>query len=176
MEKKLKLKVNEAKSRVDRVSERKFLGFSFTKEVACRIKIAPQAMERVKKKLRSMTSRTQSINMNERLRRINDYMRGWLAYFHIVETPSSIEQLEQRLRRRLRQCRLREWKLSKTKLRELRALKLDSDRAAEIAYSSKGSWRLSMTPQLHRAMGIVYWKSQGMMDVMGHYNKLRSAT
>jgi hypothetical protein len=175
IERHLKLKVNRLKSAVDQVRKRTFLGFSFTGEEVSRVRIAPQSMERVKKKIREMTSRTRSMKMEERLRRINEYMRGWLAYFHVAETPSLVRDLEQRIRRRLRQCVLRQWKLSKTKLRKLKSLGLNADRAAEIAYSSKGSWRLSLTSQLHKAMPDSYWKSYGLMSCVAHYNNLRAA-
>ena len=178
IEKRLKLKVNEVKSAVGRVSKRKFLGFSFIRKKEnreSRIRIAPQSMERVKKKIRELTSRTRSMRMQERTRRISEYMRGWLAYFHIAETPSTIADLEKWIRRRLRQCLLRQWKLSQTKLRKLKGLGLNGDRAAEIAFSSKGSWKLSLTPQLHQVMSVSYWRSYGLMDLQSHYNKLRVA-
>jgi group II intron reverse transcriptase/maturase len=177
IEKRLKLRVNENKSAVDQVSKRKFLGFSFIRKKdnrESRIRIAPQSMERVKKKIREMTSRTRSMRMQERTRRVSEYMRGWLAYFHIAETPSTITDLEKWIRRRLRQCLLRQWKLSKTKLRKLKGLGLSGDRAAKIAFSSKGSWRLSLTPQLHQVMPVSYWRSYGLMDLQSHYNKLRA--
>src|SRR3979411_1378670 len=49
---KLKLKVNEAKSAVARPQERKFLGFSFTAGPDIKRKIAPKSLERVKQRMR----------------------------------------------------------------------------------------------------------------------------
>lgn len=60
----LKLKVNEAKSAVARSQERKFLGFSFTGgKDPNRRKIASQALEKFKKRIRQMTNRHHSLNL-----------------------------------------------------------------------------------------------------------------
>ena len=48
---KLKLKVNEAKSAVARPQERKFLGFSFTEGPTIRRRIAPKALQRLKQRI-----------------------------------------------------------------------------------------------------------------------------
>ncbi len=61
LEKKLKLKVNLKKSKVERASKVKFLGFSFFKrngEVL--IRIANRSKERFGEKLRRLTKRTRS--------------------------------------------------------------------------------------------------------------------
>src|SRR4029453_1382197 len=55
--KKLKLKVNEEKSAVEKPQERKFLGFSFTKWGKLRRVIAPKAIERFKGRVREITRR-----------------------------------------------------------------------------------------------------------------------
>ena len=44
--KRLKLKINKAKSAVDRPAKRKFLGFSFTSGTRPRRRIAPQSLAR----------------------------------------------------------------------------------------------------------------------------------
>ena len=54
---KLKLRVNEKKSAVGRPHERKFLGFSFTREEKPRRTIAPKSIQRAKNRLRELTRR-----------------------------------------------------------------------------------------------------------------------
>ena len=93
LEKRLRLKVNEAKSAVDRPWKRKFLGFSFLAGKQIRIRLAPQSVERLKVKLRKFTSRTWSIAMPERVKVLNKYLTGWVGYFALAETPSVFESL-----------------------------------------------------------------------------------
>src|SRR5438034_8534416 len=57
LEKRLKLKVNIAKSAVAKPSVRKFLGFSFTSGRGPRRRIAPQAIARFKARVRELTRR-----------------------------------------------------------------------------------------------------------------------
>ena len=76
LEKKLRLKVNEGKSAVDRPWKRKFLGFSFYKQKAIKVRIAPKSLKRLKDKIREITNPTWSISMNERIQRLNQYLTG----------------------------------------------------------------------------------------------------
>ncbi|GGK36851.1 hypothetical protein GCM10010965_32210 [Caldalkalibacillus thermarum] len=77
LEKKLKLKVNEEKSAVDRPWRRKFLGFSFTKQREARIRLASKSIQRFKNKIRQLTNPNWSISMEELVRtRMLDGVRG----------------------------------------------------------------------------------------------------
>lgn len=58
LERRLKLKVNEAKSAVDRPPNRKFLGFTFTRGRAARRKVSEKSLLVFKTKVRELTSRT----------------------------------------------------------------------------------------------------------------------
>ena len=54
----LKLKVNESKSAVDRPSRRKFLGFTIAEGAKPQRRIAPKALKRFREKVRELTRRT----------------------------------------------------------------------------------------------------------------------
>ena len=103
---KLKLKVNESKSAVARPWERKFLGFSFTREEQPRRKIAPKAVQRFKERVRKLTSRTRGMSIEVMAKELARYLRGWLGYFGKCQTPSMLDRLEQWLRRRFALCNL----------------------------------------------------------------------
>jgi RNA-directed DNA polymerase len=60
--KRLRLKVNEAKSAVARPEERKFLGFSISNDGGER-RIAPKALDKFKTQIRDMTGRTRGIEL-----------------------------------------------------------------------------------------------------------------
>src|SRR5262249_14531747 len=73
--KRLKLKVNKAKSAVAKPSVRKFLGFSFTggKE-SPRRRIAPQAGARFKTKVRELTRRTRGRSLTQIIKELSTYL------------------------------------------------------------------------------------------------------
>jgi len=81
LEKKLKLKVNPKKSKVERATRAKFLGFSFWKRKGeVFIRIANRTRERFEEKIRHLTKRTRSGEMEELIRQINRYLIGWMGY------------------------------------------------------------------------------------------------
>src|ERR1700674_495447 len=84
----LKLKVNEAKSAVARPQERKFLGFSFSYNREPKRRIAPKALLRCKQKIRELTRRTRGISVEQMTKELAAYLRGWKSYFGFCQTPS----------------------------------------------------------------------------------------
>ena len=171
----LSLRVNEAKSAVDRPWKRKFLGFSmYQTKGETRIRLAPQSIERVREKIRVFTARSNGHGLKERIRAINSYLGGWVGYYALAETPSVFEKIEGWLRRRLRMCLLKQWKRSRTRLRELRALKLPEWVCLEFAMSRKGYWRMAGGP-LNRAMDTAYWRVQGLKSLAERYHEIRQS-
>jgi len=174
LESRLRLKVNEAKSAVDRPWMRKFLGFSLMARDR-RIRIAPQSLQKVKDKIRNLTQRSAAVSMSERLRQLNEYLGGWAGYFALTELPSEFRELDQWLRRRLRMCQWHQWKLPSTRARELRALGLTEHEVLQGAGSHRGPWRTSSTPSLHKALSNAYWRSHGIVPLVERYDRIRKA-
>jgi group II intron reverse transcriptase/maturase len=102
VEGKLKLKVNWDKGSVDRPWNRKFLGFSFLSNKQATIRLAPKTILRFKEKIRELTNRSQSISMEERISKLNRYLKVWIGYFRIASAKSHCERFDQWIRRRLR--------------------------------------------------------------------------
>ena len=89
LEKKLKLKVNPKKSKVDRAVRVKFLGFSFYKRKGeVLIRVAARSLERFRGKLRRLTKRTRSGKLENIIQEINQYTMGWMGYYRQAKTPS----------------------------------------------------------------------------------------
>ncbi|GIM46173.1 hypothetical protein DNHGIG_17220 [Collibacillus ludicampi] len=78
--------------------------------------------------------------------------------------------------RRLRMCLLKQWKEPKTRRRNLIALGIPEEQAVLISGSRKGYWRLSRTPQLNKALGLTYWRKQGLTSLVDRLDILRSTT
>ncbi|WP_198592026.1 group II intron reverse transcriptase/maturase [Kyrpidia spormannii] len=176
LQERLKLKLNEQKSTVDRPWKLKFLGFSMYKPKAgeIRIRLARQSIDRVKTKIRTLTARNTPIAMEERIRRLNTYLGGWIGYFALAETPSIFEEIDGWIRRRLRMCLWKQWKRVRTRYRELRALGLPEWVVHPFANARKGPWRMAHGP-MNRALGNAYWQAQGLMSLTERYRRLRQA-
>lgn len=165
LEKRLKLKVNKAKSAVAKPSVRKFLGFSFTGGTAPRRRIAPQALARFKAKVRELTRRTRGRSLAQIVKELSVYLIGWRGYFGFCQTPSILRDLDQWLRRRLRAIAWKQWKRGITRFAELRRRGVGRDRAAQTAGSPHGPWRLANSPALTIAMPIAFFSSLGLASV-----------
>lgn len=170
----LKLQVNEAKSAVDRATERPFLGFAFLGGEAAKLRLDPESLRRVRATIRTLTKRSQSIAMAERISRLNGYLVGWVAYFALAETPSTFAELDGWLRRRLRQCRWKEWKWGHTRTRNLLRLGLGA-RTAKAGFSRKGSWRMAGSPILSQTLDRRYWQDEGLVSIAERYAMFRHA-
>jgi len=159
---KLKLKVNEEKSAVDRPYRRKFLGFSFTSERGPRRRIAPKALARFKMRIRELTRRTRGVSIEQMAEELARYLRGWNGYFGRCQTPSVLEGLERWLRRRLRLVMWKQWKRGRVRFAELRKRGVSKDLSACTAGSAHGPWRLAHSPALEIALPNAYFASLGI--------------
>ena len=106
----LKLKVNTAKSAVGDVGERSFLGFSFTRGEVPRRRIAPKALDRLRKRVRELTRRTRGVRFRQLITELSRYLQGWRAYYGYCETPSVLRSMDGWIRRRLRAYLWHQWK------------------------------------------------------------------
>jgi RNA-directed DNA polymerase len=144
--KRLKLKVNKAKSAVAKPSARKFLGFSFTSEQSPRRRIAPQAVARFKSRVRELTRRTCGQSLAQIVKELSIYLVGWRTYFGFCQTPSVPRALDEWTRRRLRAIAWIQWKYGRARFAELRRRGVGRDLAAQTAGSPHGPWRLANSP------------------------------
>ena len=162
LEKKLKPKVNRAKSAVGRPGERKFLGFTFTFNREPKRRLAPQSLKRFKLRIRELTRAGRHLSPAQLVHRLSLYLTGWRGYFGFCETPSVLDQLDAWLRRRLRMVFWRQWRRGRTRFVELRHRGVNHDLAAKTAGSAHGPWRLSRSPALCFALPNVYLISLGL--------------
>jgi RNA-directed DNA polymerase len=162
LEKKLKLKVNGAKSAVARPEERKFLGFTFTFNEKPKRRIAPQSLKRFKLRIRELIRTGRHLAPAHLVNRLRLYLSGWRSYFGFCETPSVLRKLDSWLRRRLRTVFWRHWKRGRTRFAELCKRGVGRDLAAQTAGSAHGPWHLSRSPALSYALPNAYFISLGL--------------
>ena len=171
---KLRLKVNLQKSAVDISDNRKFLGFNlYHSHEGVRIRIAPQAIKRFKIKIRQITSRSNGQNIIKRILRLNLYLRGWIQYFSLSDTPYNLQRLEGWIRRRLRMCLWKQWKRIRTKYRNLIKLGLPNWAALSLVNTRKAYWHIA-GDSLNSALPNAYWANLGLMSLTNRYCEIRS--
>jgi len=168
---KLKLKVNEEKSTVARVWERKFLGYSFWVAPGKLVKrrVAPKALEGFKDRVREITSRNGGRALEKVVEALRSYLLGWKAYFRLADTPGVFHDLDQWIARRLRMVQLKQWKRGTTIFRELqrRGVPMRVDRFRAAAHGRRW-WRIAGHGAMNTAMPTKYLVGLGLPKLAPH--------
>ena len=162
LEQRLKLRVNTDKSRVCSTNDCEFLGFTFR---GTKIRWLQRAFDEFKRRVRRLTGRSWRVSMAYRIKKLNQYLQGWMAYFGISEYYRPFEKIDSWIRRRIRMCFWKQWRYSRTKVRELRRLGTRLDTAIVTAISRKGPWRLSRTLATQTGMTNQWLNQLGLLNV-----------
>ncbi|MFL5744788.1 MAG: group II intron reverse transcriptase/maturase, partial [Niastella sp.] len=116
IENKLLLKVNRDKSAVVDIKKAKFLGYSFYKmKGEGRLRIHPKSVEKMRNKIRELTSRSNGWGNARRKEALKQYIRGWVQYFKLADMKRLLSDTDEWYRRRLRMVIWKQWKRISTK-------------------------------------------------------------
>jgi RNA-directed DNA polymerase len=162
LERNLKLKVNQDKSRVSSTDNTNFLGFTFK---GTKIRWSDKAFREFKRRVKRLTGRSWFVSMEYRYKKLSQYICGWMNYFGISEYYRPIPEIDHWLRRRMRMCYWKQWRLPRTKIRNLRKLGTSLKPALDVGLSRKGPWRLARTLATQTGMTNKWLKEQGLVSV-----------
>ncbi len=176
LEKKLKLKVNEEKSRavsVYAIRNFKFLGFALGRNKnGVFIRVHTKSLKKAKQKLKELTSRSQGRNVRTVMHKVKVYMQGWLGYFGIASMKSTMVDWNGWLRRRIRMYIWKQWKKPRTRVRNLAILGIPKDYAYMWGNTRLGYWRIAGTAVLTRSITNERLAQAGYFDISQKYESL----
>lgn len=167
---KLKLKVNESKSKVCRGHELNFLGHSILKKG--QIGLSKQSEQRLKEKIREITRRNKGISLEAMLKELRTKLQGWLYYFRYATMLKKMETIDGWIRRRLKCFRLKQCKRVIGIVRWLRKLGVEATLSWRTALSGKGWWRISNSPALNIGMNKMWFARAGYYSLSENYQLL----
>ena len=153
VEKELHLTVNREKTEVGYIRGMKYLGhsFYFTKG-KCRLCVHKKTKDKFKRKVKSLTGRSNGMGYARRKEVLWQTFRGWLEYFKYADMKTMLKQLDQWYRRRLRMCIWKCWRKVKTRFANLQKCGIPRGKAWEWANTRKGYWHISDSYILARAL------------------------
>ena len=125
IEKKLGLKVNMTKTKVTRPSNLKYLGFGFwkdSKDGQWKARPHQDSVARFKRKLKNLTDRSWSISMDDRIKKLNAVIRGWINYYRMGSMKQALIRIDKHLRNRMRIVIWKQWKKNEKRYWGLRKL------------------------------------------------------
>ena len=152
LERKLHLEVNQTKTSICRPMKFVLLGHSFVptykkgERGKFRLSIAKKSWQRLKGKIKIITRKTTPIPLPDRIKKLNELMRGWVNYFKYATGYQKLKDLDAWVRCRLRYCIWKAWKKPKRRLRAFRQLGVEESWARRFAYSRKGGWFIASSP------------------------------
>ena len=160
--KKLKLKVNQDKSRVSSTDDTNFLGFTFK---GTKIRWSDEAFREFKRRVKRLTGRSWFVSTEYRYEKLSQYIRGWMNYFGISEYYRPIPEIDHWLRRRIRMCYWKQWRYVRTKVRNLLKIGTHRNVAIPMCLSRKGPWKCARTLATQTGMTIQWLNDQGLVSV-----------
>ena len=176
LEGKLKLKVNQEKSRVVSVfaiRNFKFLGFTLGKNgKGIYVRVHGKSWKKMKSKLKELSSRRSVQSIRPSLEKIKEFMRGWLNYYGIADMKKRIEDLNAWLYHRIRMCIWKQWKKPRTKVRNLLKMGVPKDLAWQAGNSRRGNWFTTHTVAVNMAMTKERLIRSGFCDLATAYQSV----
>lgn len=172
LEGKLKLKVNEEKTSIRKLSQTKYLGYGFYHNNGTQLKVHKESLKKLTAKLKAVTSRSNALGYRQRRIKINQIIRGWIQYFKLANMRNHLQKLDEWLRRRIRMCAWKSWKKIKTKFTNLVKLGTTKYQAWQWANTRKSYWRIAKSPVLNRALNNKRIAERGYISLVSYYNKV----
>ncbi|MFB0524290.1 MAG: group II intron reverse transcriptase/maturase [Phycisphaerae bacterium] len=168
----LKLKVNQAKSAVARPWNRTFLGYSMTFHKQPRLKVASASVKRLKCKLRDLFRAGRGRNLARLIAELTPILRGWVSYFRLAEVKGVFEDLDGWIRRKLRCILWRQWKRTRARVKNLIKRGLDKERASKSALNGRGPWWNSGASHMHACIPKCYFDRLGLVSLLDYLHRL----
>lgn len=155
----LKLLVNQDKSKVAPLKDCDFLGFNVRGK---QVKRTAKAAKRFKYRIQKITSRSRGISMRQRLLELKRYGVGWFHYFKYGLSYKEAVEFDHWIRRRVRLCYWKDWKVPRKRRRMLIKLGVSPERVKLASRSRKGYWRMSGNSLVQLALNNAYLTQQGV--------------
>jgi RNA-directed DNA polymerase len=127
----------------------------------------------MKEKMKELTSRSNGWGNERRKESLKQYIVGWVNYFKLANMKGLLIKTDEWYRRRLRMVIWKQWKLIRTKLKNLIKLGINKYKAWEYANTRKGYWRTANSPILTRTVTNERLKEAGYIFLTDYYRKVK---
>lgn len=174
---KLHLPINRAKSGVRKPLAFQVLGYGFVPTYKKGEKGKYQLVVKASKwaafrsKLKYLTKKTIPVSFDERIKRINLLIRGWINYFKPASIQAKLKKLEEWLRNRLRYCIWHHWKKPERKRKNLIRLGVNQNTAYAWSRTRMGGWAVAQSPILGTTITIKRLKMRGYVSLIEYYKR-----
>ncbi|QGH02276.1 group II intron reverse transcriptase/maturase [Streptococcus dysgalactiae] len=170
IEKRLGLKVNMTKTKITRPSQLKYLGFGFWKSAEVwKSRPHRDSIQNFKRKLKKLTTRKRSIDLDTRIKKLNWLIRGWVNYFSLTNIRSIMTTIDERLRTRIRVIIWKQWKKKSRRLWGLLKLGVPKWIADKVSGWGDHYQLVAQKSILKRAISKPVLAKRGLVSCLDYY-------
>jgi len=174
LEDRLKLRVNQEKSAVDRPWKRSFLGYTVCNRTRnVRLKVAGKPIQRLKANVKALFRSGRGRSLKTTIVALTPKLRGWVNYFRHAGVKGIFEELDGWIRRHLRKILWRQWKRPRPRAKRLVQLGLSEARAWKSATNGRGPWWNAGASHLNQALPKKRFDRLGLVSLMDQYHQLK---
>ena len=163
IEKKLGLKVNVEKSKVTKPKDTKY---------QWRPKPHIKSFQKLGRKLKELTNRSKSMSLDDRIKKINYVVRGWVNYFRIADMKNMLIKIDKHLRTRIRVIIWKQWKKTMKRYKSLRQLGVSHEIAYNCANTRKGYYQICKSRYIQFAINNERLRKRGLVFLLDQYEKV----
>lgn len=177
IEEKLGLIVNMEKSKISRPRELKFLGFGYYYDIKNkRYQVKPHLMsiKKFKRNLRKFTKLNWNVSLESRILKLKQVIHGWVNYFRISNMKKAMNEIDMKLRSRIRVIIWKQWKVPKKQIKSLIQLGIPMEEAKVLTYCRRGYRYIGLSKVVHRAFSNKRLKQRGLPSALEHYLKVHT--
>jgi group II intron reverse transcriptase/maturase len=157
IEKKLKLKVNQEKSKVALSRFVKFLGMTF---ILGTLAISAKSMQKARDHIKEILPRGTSLTIEQSMSAVNKWYVGWANYHAMTQYPNQLYSLEAHVRRRIRSRIISQQKKKRHLVARLIERGIPRSRAYRTIYTNRKRWALSHTKVMEKAYPNSWFKQE----------------
>jgi len=175
---KLKLPINRDKSGLRKPVNFTLLGFGFVptyrkgERGKYQLVVTEKGWQNLKAKLKTITRKTTPMSFDERIKRLNEVIRGWVTHYRMASIYQKLRDVEGWLRNRLRYCIWHHWKKPERKRKNLIRLGVDPDHAYAWSRTRKGGWAIAQSPILNTTITVARLKKRGYLSALELYTQI----
>ena len=176
---KLDLPINIEKSGIRRPVDFEVLGHGFTptykkgEKGKYQLVVKKGSWGNLKRKLKFITKKTLPYSLEERIRRLNEVIRGWINNFRLGSIYTKLKKLDEWLRNRLRYCIWHDWKKLDRKRKNLIRLGVEQGIAYAWSRTRMGGWAVAQSPILRTTITEARLKKRGYQSMINYYQKVK---
>lgn len=176
---KLELPINRDKSGIRRPTNFKILGHGLAPTYQKGIKgkyrliVDKSSWLELRRNLKRVTKKTLPYSLTDRIRRINEIIRGWINNYRLTSIHTRLKALDEWLRNRLRYCIWHDWKKPERKRKNFIRLGIGIGQAYAWSRTRMGGWAVAQSPMLGTTVTIARLKRRGYLSMVDHYHSVK---